>query len=137
MPQMTAYHSDKIEVLPETICKFFTEEFSFNPNIESEFNELVELTMFARLISHVVNTGQKTGTAWIAPFVEKIAAYCSANSITSWSERLSLLIKSNEMAKCSLPVESLRAKTITTLTDWKEIYNEIDEFENQTWGGNI
>lgn len=129
MPQTARYHSDQIRVLPSTICDFFNEEYDFDLNKDSDFEAEVNVSVFARIIEHVVNTGQKSGTSWIAPFLNKIAQYCKANEITSWSERLNLLIKSNEMSQCRFPVESIRSEVTKTLTDFKKIFSDLEEYE--------
>lgn len=127
MPQTARYHSDQIKVLTSTIYDFFGEEYDFDLNKDSDFEAEVNVCVFARIIEHVVNTGQKSGTSWIAPFVNKIAQYCKANEITSWSERLDLLVKSNEMSQCRFPVESIRSEVIKTLTEFKRIFSVLDE----------
>ena len=129
MQQTTRYHSDQISILPDTICEFFNEKFEFDITNDSDFKVEVDLYTFLRVLEHVVNTHQKDGTAWIEPFLSKIADYCDANDIKTWSERLDLLIKSNELSRCKFSIESIRSDVIRTLTAFQKILRDYEETE--------
>lgn len=89
--------------------------------------EEVDRYLIGRILVHVIKTRQKDSD-YIARtgILHSVDQYCKANNINTWKEVVNLLVTSNTLSGCNIPLEKLRNDIIAELDEWHKLLKEME-----------
>ena len=93
--------------------------------------EEIDRYLFGSVIEHVLNTKQKENGQWIHNLLESMNSYCYTRSINRWDELLKLLVTSNALSGCKIPLDELRKELQVQLDEWHRLIGEISEDDSE------